>query len=231
MTRDELIKQIIAGGYLKTPEIIGAFCAVDRAYFVGEENLNLAYEDMALPIGYGATISQPAVVAFMFEKLQPQAGDKILDIGSGSGWTSAMLAEVISNKRQGTRDKRQGISDKGQETSDKGYVTAIEIVPELAERARATVAKHYPELARRITFIAGNATHGYPAGAPFDRIIAAASLADKIPDTWKKQLAVGGRIVTPVGNAIRLVVKTGKNVYKEEVSPGFVFVPFQYDGA
>src|SRR3990167_7860263 len=99
MTRDALIKQLIADGYLKTPEIIGAFRAVDRARFVGEENMNLAYEDTALPIGYGATISQPAVVAFMFEKLQPRAGDRVLDIGSGSGWTSAMLAEVIRNQK------------------------------------------------------------------------------------------------------------------------------------
>ncbi|OHA01556.1 MAG: hypothetical protein A3H71_02445 [Candidatus Sungbacteria bacterium RIFCSPLOWO2_02_FULL_48_13b] len=215
MTRDELIKRLTAEGYLKTPEIIGAFRAIDRARFAGEENMNLAYEDTALPIGYGATISQPAVVAFMFEKLQPRAGNKILDIGSGSGWTSAMLAEVIRN----------------QKTANSGHVIAIEIVPELVERARATVAKHYPKLAERITFVAGNALGGYPSGAPFDRIIAAASLADEIPDAWKKQLAVGGRIAAPVGNTIRLVVKTGKNNYKEEVSPGFIFVPFQYDGA
>ena len=210
MTRDALIKQLIADGYLKTPEIIGAFRAVDRAHFVGEENMNLAYEDTALPIGYGATISQPAVVAFMFEKLQPRAGNKILDIGSGSGWTSALLAKLVGPK---------------------GQVVGIDIILELVTRARATLAEHYPKLAERITFIAGNATRGYPAGTPFDRIIAAASLADKIPDVWKEELAVGGRIVAPVGNAIHLVVKTGKNVYKEEVFPGFIFVPFQYDGA
>ncbi len=215
MTRDALIKQLIADGYLKTAEIIGAFRAVDRAHFAGEENLNLAYEDTALPIGYGATISQPAVVAFMLEKLEPRAGDKILDIGSGSGWTSAMLAEVVRNRK----------------TVNRGHVIAIEIVPELVERARATVAKHYPELAQRITFVAGNALGGYPAGAPFDRIIAAAALADEIPEAWKKELAIGGRIVAPVGNAIHLVVKTGENNYKEEVFPGFVFVPFQYNGA
>lgn len=217
MTRDALIKQLAAEGYLKTPEILEAFRAIDRAHFVGEENLDLAYENTALSIGYGATISQPAVVAFMFEKLRPLAGDKILDIGSGSGWTSAMLAKVTSDKKQ--------------VTSDRGYVTAVEIVPELVERARATVTRYYPELAERITFIAGNALDGYPAGAPFDRIIAAASLADKIPDAWKEQLIVGGKIVAPVRNAIRLVVKTGENNYKEEVSPGFIFVPFQYDGA
>ena len=210
MTRDELLEQLMTEGYLKTPEIIGAFRAVDRARFVGEENMNLAYEDTALPIGYGATISQPAVVAFMFEKLQPRAGDRVLDIGSGSGWTSAMLAEIIGGG---------------------GWVIAIEIITELVERTRATVAGHYSKPAERITFIAGNAPRGYPAGTPFDRIIAAASLADKIPDVWKEELAVGGRIVAPVGNAIHLVVKTGKNVYKEEVFPGFIFVPFQYDGA
>ncbi len=210
MTRDELIKQLVAEGYLKTPEILGAFRAIERMHFVGEENLDLAYEDTALPIGYGATISQPLTVAFMFELLQPRVGNKILDIGSGSGWTSVLLAELVGPN---------------------GRVVAIDIIPELVERARATVAKYYPKLAERITFIAGNAIHGYPAGAPFDRIIAAAALADKIPDVWKEELAIGGRIVTPVGNAIRLVVKTGENIYKEEVSPGFVFVPFQYDGA
>jgi len=214
MNRADLLNELIGEGYLTTPEIIDAFREIDRADFVPESERALAYENIALPIGYGSTISQPLTVAFMFEKLAPKTGDKVLDIGSGSGWTSALLAEV-------TRDKRQA-------TEGNGQVIGIEIISELVERAEKVVAEKYSHLAKRIRFITANAERGFADEAPFDGIIAAAALSDEIPAAWKEQLAISGRIVAPVGNAIHLVVREAENTYKEEVFPGFVFVPFQY---
>src|SRR3989344_4716086 len=134
MTRTELQNELIREGYLKTPALIEAFQKIDRADFVPEGERALAYENIALPIGYGSTISQPLTVAFMFEKLQPKMGDKILDIGSGSGWTSTLLAEVVSDKGPAVAEAMAG----EQATSDKGQVFGMEIIPELVERARAT---------------------------------------------------------------------------------------------
>ena len=91
-----LIKELMAEGILKTPSIIEAFEKVDRKDFVPEELKDKAYLNTPLPIGYGQTISQPLTVAFMLELLQPQAGDKVLEIGSGSGWQTALLAHMVS---------------------------------------------------------------------------------------------------------------------------------------
>ena len=91
-----LVDILIQGGWLKTPRIIEAFYKIKRKDFLPEEMKDLAELNEALPIGFGQTISQPLVVAFMLELLQPQEGEKILDIGSGSGWTSALLAHIVS---------------------------------------------------------------------------------------------------------------------------------------
>ena len=90
-----LINELINSGYLKTPEIVSAFKKIKRQDFVRPEDAERAEINAPLVIGYGQTISQPATVAFMLEKLQPKRGEKILDIGSGSGWTAALLAEIV----------------------------------------------------------------------------------------------------------------------------------------
>ena len=92
-----LIDSLIQEGWLKTPRIIEAFRKIKRVDFLPEDMKDLAELNEALPIGYGQTISQPLVVAFMLEQLEPRPGDKVLDIGSGSGWTTALLAEVVGH--------------------------------------------------------------------------------------------------------------------------------------
>src|SRR3989344_867492 len=99
-TLEGLIQELLSGGYLKTPRIIDAFRLIDRADFVLPEYKDEACGNYPLPIGEGQTISQPLTVAFMLELLNPQPGEKILDIGAGSGWQTALLAEIVGPKGQ-----------------------------------------------------------------------------------------------------------------------------------
>lgn len=200
---DSLINSLIQEGYLKTPRIIDAFRKIDRADFVPDDLKSEAYINAPLPIGRGQTISQPLTVAFMLELLQPKEGEKILDIGSGSGWQAALLAHVVGLK---------------------GKVFAIELIPELMEFGKENVAKYNFIKKGIVKFLCVDGSKGLPEEAPFDKIIAAAT-SEKIPEAWKKQLKVGGRLVTPVGSSIWLLAKIGKDKFKEKEFPGFAFVP------
>jgi len=208
-----LIDSLIKEGWLKTPRVIEAFREIKRVDFLPEDIKELAELNEALPIGFGQTISQPLVVAFMLELLDPRPGEKILDVGSGSGWTSALLAEIVG---------------------EKGKVIAIEVIPELKEFGERNVAKYDFVKKERALFICGDGSKGYQKEAPFDKILASAS-AGELPNAWKEQLKVGGRIVTPIGNSIWLFIKKspsfakaleGKEAEFEEIEyPGFAFVP------
>lgn len=198
-----LIDSLIEEGWLKTPRIIEAFRKIKRVDFLPEDIKDLAELNEALPIGDGQTISQPLVVAFMLEQLQPEKGDKILDIGAGSGWTTALLAEIVG---------------------EKGKVFAIEIIPELVEFGERNVAKYNFIEEEIIEFILADGSKGYQKEAPFDKILASAS-AREIPQAWKEQLKVGGRIVTPVGSSIWLLIKKSEKEFEEIEYPGFAFVP------
>lgn len=203
---EKLIDQLIEQEYLKSPVIIDAFRKIKRADFVSEEIIKEQGKDFVdeynapLSIGFGQTISQPLTVAFMLELLQPQKGDKILDIGSGSGWQTAMLCQIVGSK---------------------GFVYAIELIPELKKIGQANVSKYN---FKNVEFICDNASAGLLNKAPFDRIIAAAS-ANQIPKAWPEQLKINGRLVAPVGNSIWLLVKKAKNKFEKKEYPGFVFVP------
>jgi protein-L-isoaspartate(D-aspartate) O-methyltransferase len=197
---DSLIKE----GWLKTPEITSAFRKIKRADFLPEEIRDLAELNEALPIGKGQTISQPLVVAFMLELLEPKKGEKILDVGSGSGWTSALLAEIVGKK---------------------GKVIALEVVPDLAEFGRKNVEEYAFAENGIAEFVCADGSKGYGKEAPFDKILASATAAARIPDAWKKQLKVGGRIVAPVDSSIWLLVKKGEDEFEQKEHPGFVFVP------
>jgi len=205
-----LINQLIEQKYLKSPLIIEAFKKIKRADFVPDEIVRekgegfVAEYNAPLSIGYGQTISQPLTVAFMLELLQPKKGDKILDIGSGSGWQTAMLAYCV------------------QGTVPSGRVYAIERIPELTAFGQANVQKYNFE---NVEFICGDGSKGLSDKAPFDKIIVAASAAEEIPQPWKDQLKIKGRLVTPVKGSIWLVIKKEKDKFEEKEYPGFVFVP------
>lgn len=197
---EELVEHLERHKLLKDKVIKKAFLAVDRADFVPEKLKSDAYIDHALSIGEGQTISQPRVVAFMLELLQPKKGDKIMDVGTGSGWQTGLLAEIVG---------------------DKGKVNAVEVIPQLLQRAQDNLDKYD---FNNIEFFGQNARGGLPQSAPFDGIIAGAS-GEKIPQAWKDQLKVGGRIVAPVGDSVVLVVRESKDKFEEREYPGFRFVP------
>lgn len=198
-----LIQELLREGALKNPLVLSAFKSIDRADFVPTEKRLEAYQNYPLPIGHGQTISQPYTVAFMMELLDPKPEQKILEVGSGSGWQTAMLAHIVGPK---------------------GKIYAMEIVQELKKVGEANVAR-YPNLAKRVTFFAQSAESGLLEHAPFDRIIAAASLKE-IQEVWKKQLTIGGKMVFPLRESIYVLTKESDIVFKKEVFPGFVFVPF-----
>lgn len=187
-----------------------------------------AYIDAPLPISAGQTISQPLTVAFMLDLLQPQLGDRILDVGFGSGWTTALLAEIVLSFVVIPSEAR---NLKGLQ---KGKVFAIERIPELFEFGKQNVSKYfpikgYPSIGSgndeaRVEMKCGDGTKGWPEKAPFDKIIAGAS-GESLSEAWKEQLKIGGRIVAPVKNSIWLLIKKDKNKFEEIEHPGFVFVP------
>jgi len=202
----KLIEELIKKGYLKTPAIIDAFKKINRADFVLPGMESEVMENIPLSIGYGQTISQPLTVALMLELLQPKKDDKVLDIGSGSGWTTALLAEIVGSE---------------------GKVFAIERIPELKEFGENNVRKYDFVASKRAIFITGDGSKGLADEAPFDKIHVGAAAA-QIPDELKNQLVIGGRLVAPEGIDMQdlvLIQRTAANEFKEQRWPGFVFVP------
>jgi len=210
----ELVNHLIDTNYLKTPRIIEAFQKIDRADFVPEEIKDQAYINAPLPIGWGQTISQPLTVAFMLELCQPEPGDKILDIGAGSGWQTALLAYCVTRASLGDASKGRPCP----------LVFAIERIPELKEFGQENVTKYNFIEKGIVEFICGDGSKGLPNQGPFNKIIAAAS-AQEIPRAWKEQLKIGGRLVTPVGGSIWLLIKKDEKNFEEKEYPGFAFVP------
>ncbi len=194
----ELVDSIIGRGYLQTPRIIEAFYGIDRRAFMPEGFEADAYLDVPLPIGEGQTISQPSTVAIMLELLQPQEGDRVLDVGSGSGWSTALLAAICV----------------------RGTVEGIERVPALVRFGQRNLQKSGVENA---TIEQSGALLGKP-GREYDRILVSAA-AKEVPEALLEQLKPGGVMVLPVRDSIYKISKDGSGKISTEVFWGFRFVP------
>lgn len=194
------------GRGITNARVLEAMRRVPRHEFVPAELRSHAYEDRPLPIGYGQTISQPYIVAFMTECLDPQPMDRILEIGTGSGYQAAVLSELVNE------------------------VYTIEIVEPLAERASADLSRlTYTNVHVR----AGDGYQGWPAKAPFDAIIVTCA-PDSVPQPLVDQLAEGGRMIVPVGQIwdqhLILLQKEGGQLEQTSVLP-VRFVPMTGEAA
>lgn len=186
---------------LKTKSIISAFLNIDRKDFVKEKFLNETYGDYPLPTFKGQTISQPYTVAFMFELLKPQKGQKVLDVGFGSGWTTALLAYIVQE----------------------GKVYGIEIIPEVFEFGKRNIEKYNFLQKGIVELFLMDGSKGLPEKAPFDRILVSAS-TKKIPQEYLSQLNNNGILVIPDPYGIWKIQKVN-NKFIKEYHEGFVFVP------
>ncbi len=202
----ELVHYLKKTGTLKSKTLEKALLKTPRHLFVPEDMWNLAYRDYPLHIGQGQTISQPSTVVIMTELLELEPGQKILEIGAGSGWQSALLSRMVGSK---------------------GKVYTIEILPELAQISKQNIAKLK---IKNVEVMLGNGSLGLEEKAPFDRIIITAAVPS-IPEILKNQLKVGGRLIAPVGNMyaqkMTTVKRTKKGFEQEELPSYFAFVPLR----
>ena len=169
--RDRMVKRQIQSRDVNNERVLNALRRVPRHAFIPENGQREAYDDHPVPIGLGQTISQPYIVAFMTQALQPEATDRVLEIGTGSGYQAAVLAELVQD------------------------VYTIEIIPELGKGAKVICDKlGYKNIQYRI----GDGYRGWPDAAPFDAIIVTAA-PGHIPQPLVDQIAVGGTMILPVG--------------------------------
>ncbi|TSC96105.1 MAG: protein-L-isoaspartate(D-aspartate) O-methyltransferase [Parcubacteria group bacterium Athens0714_26] len=225
-TNDDLIQILIKDGYLKTPAVIEAFKAIDRKDFMPEEIKEQAYLNEALPIGNRQTISQPLVVAFMLELLAIKPGEKILEVGTGSGWQTSIMAQIISKHQAASLET---INPQGEvmalNTENKpAPIISIERILDLHNFAKINIAKYNFMEKGIIKLFLGDGSMGCAEGAPYDKIIAGAS-AETLPESWKEQLKIGGRMVAPVGEKIIVLDKVSKDEMEQKEYFGFSFVP------
>jgi len=189
---------------LKTNTIISAFLEIDRKDFVKEESLTKAYFDIPLETFNKQTISQPFTVAFMMELLQPKSGQKILDIGFGSGWTTCLLANIVKNNK-------------------KGKIYALEIDPDVFNFGKKNIEKYNFIKKGIVEVYLKSGDKGFLEKAPFDRILVSASCF-QIPIEIINQLKDNGILVIPDKNGIWKIEKNEDKIRKEYYE-GFIFVP------
>jgi protein-L-isoaspartate(D-aspartate) O-methyltransferase len=200
-SQHELSLYLQQRGTLYSPLLISSFNAIDRKDFVSYSFHDQAYEDYPLSIGEGQTISQPFTVAFMLELLELREEDKVLDIGCGSGWTTALLAHAV----------------------DKGSVTALERIAQLLALAEENLSKY--SFTNIHLQLAGKAL-GLPAET-FDKILVSAA-AEKLPLELVRQLNPGGIMVIPIQNEIAVIYKQENEGFIQKDYYGFRFVPLIY---
>jgi protein-L-isoaspartate(D-aspartate) O-methyltransferase len=200
--REIMVEVYLKGRGIVNPNLLDAFLDIPREEFVLDKHKEMAYLDTALPIGHGSTISQPFVIAKMCELLDLKKDDKVLDIGTGSGYQASILSKICKE------------------------VISIERVGELVNRAKKTVSKLGYE---NIKIVHGDGFDGYKEEAPYDAIIAGARVKE-IPKAWTEQIKMGGILVYPeaVGGYEKIV--TAKRVqggFKKSYSFGVVFVSLE----
>ncbi|MDO8302119.1 MAG: protein-L-isoaspartate O-methyltransferase [Sedimentisphaerales bacterium] len=179
--------------------IDNAFDTVRREDFVLPQDKIYADEDVPLPIGHGQTISQPSTVRKMLEWLDPQPGERILDVGSGSGWTTALLSRIVGPT---------------------GKIYALEIIPELSRTGKRNCQKIG---ITNVEFFVAGTKIGLPRHGPYDRILVSAA-AEEMQEALWSQLRLGGKLVIPVRYTIHEMTKTTAG-WNDVPHPGFVFVP------
>ena len=208
-----LVQRLVRQHILRSKEVIEAFRRAPRYNFLPEELRQYAAIDEPIPIGYGQTVSAPHMVAIMDEELELKVGQKVLEVGAGSGWHAATVAELVAP------------TDQPKESW--GHVYTIEIVPELAQMARINIEKNgYSD---RVTVIEGDGSLGYEEKAPYDRILVTAA-APEVPKPLIQQLKTGGILLIPVG-AIRfyqtlIKVRKEDGIRMEDLG-GVAFVPLR----
>ncbi len=198
-----MVADQIAWRGLRDPRLLAAMQAVPRHWFVRDEDISWAYADGPLPIGYGQTISQPYIVALMTDLLHLQRDEKVLEVGTGSGYQAAIVAQMA------------------------GEVHTVEIIPQLTEQAGRVIS----ELGYDNVFIhAGDGSLGWQADAPYDGILVAAAAPD-VPQPLLNQLAEGGRLVLPVGREYGFQrLETWRRVgatFEHEAGIAVAFVPLR----
>ena len=185
---------------IRNSQVLEAINSVPRHLFIESTFINFAYKDQAFPIGAGQTISQPYTVAFQSQLLQIEKNDKVLEVGTGSGYQAAVLLELGAK------------------------VFTIERQKELFVKTQ----KFLPEIGYNPAMFFGDGYKGLPDFAPFDKIIVTAG-ATSVPEDLKKQLKIGGRLVIPVGTnklqEMKVIIRISETDYKIERHGGFVFVP------
>lgn len=197
--RKKLVEGLKIKG-IRDEKVLEAIGKVPRHLFMESSFINFAYKDQAFPIGAGQTISQPYTVAFQTQLLQVAGNEKVLEVGTGSGYQAAVLIEM------GAR------------------VFTIERQKELFQKVQAFL----PEIGYHPALFFGDGYEGLPNFAPFDKILVTAGAPD-VPVALKQQLKVGGRMVIPVGNETRqemlVITRLSEEEFKSEKHGGFVFVP------
>jgi protein-L-isoaspartate(D-aspartate) O-methyltransferase len=200
MDRDELIQKLLLEGAIRSRRVKSAFEHVERRNFVSPSYAEFAYMDTPLAIGFEQTISAPHIVAVMTEYLSVKPGQRVLEIGSGSGYQTAILLQLLKGK---------------------GHVFSVERIKELAKQARKNLKT---QKYQNYTILTGNGAKGLEKHAPFDRIIVTAS-AKKVPPKLIHQLAPCGILVIPVGNELRVYTKHAKKDVHEKIAGYVRFVP------
>lgn len=200
--RNRMVDMQIARRGVRDPLVLNAMRQVPREAFVEPGYAAVAYEDAPLPIGEGQTISQPYIVALMIEAAELRPGDRVLEVGAGSGYAAAVMSRIAKR------------------------VYAIERLPSLGEIARGRIERLRYD---NVEVLVGDGTRGWPEAAPFDAIVVSAG-GPQAPQALKDQLSVGGRLVMPVGEQggfqeLQKIVRRSQTEFEAENLGGVRFVP------